>query len=111
MAAPPASAAAPTTEQLLQMQNEALRQQDRELDGLSGVISQVRGTAGVIGETAELQTRLLEDVGEDVEAGSRSLQREAERLDLVKARADTKSLWGIIAALSFALLVMIILKL
>ena len=101
----------PTTEELLQRQTDAMRRQDEELDALSGTIAETRDAADAIGDVAHLHTRLLEDITDDVERGSQALGTETRRLDVVRRRADVRSLWFIIAALSAALFVMILMKL
>ena len=100
----------PTTEELLAQQVAAIRQQDHELDALSHTISEVQGTASTIGETANLHVRLLNELEDDVEEGTRSIDRESERLALVQKRAETRSLWFAIMVLAGILVVMILLK-
>jgi len=101
----------PTTEQLLAQQREELQRQDRALDELSGTIAEAHGTAAAIGETATLHTRLLDEIADDVEAGTGHVERETSRLDVVRARSDTKTLWLTIMALSGWFLIMLLMKL
>jgi hypothetical protein len=100
----------PTAQQLLVQQNQALRAQDHALDNLSRVIGDVQGTAVTIGETATLHTRLLDEIHDDVEIGTRSIETETERLALVKSRSETHNLWCVIMILFGVLLIMVFMK-
>ena len=78
-----------STRGILQEQNQMLAQQDEALEDLSTGLSRLKNLGAAIGEEATLQTRLLEDLDEDVERGHNALARQTDHAALVRKRSGT----------------------
>lgn len=100
----------PTTEMLLEAQNQAIGEQDRMLDQMHANILEVRGVSTAIREEVTLHTSLIDDIQDGVERGLSGSLRGQETFNLVEYRSDTKALHSLICLLAFIFLVLLVFK-
>jgi len=101
---------APTTEQMLLAQNQALDAQDRALDEIHDTIREVHGVGRAIGAESELSRRLIDDIADDVERWSAGVARGQETMRVVEYRSDTKALHSAICFLVLLFVVLVLFK-
>jgi SYP5 family syntaxin len=98
---------------LLSLQRQVMGEQDRELEALERGVATTKRVAVAINEEAGLQTRLLEELDEDVDSAAARLGAAQRKLRLVMARAGgcTAPLLAFLLAAGLALLLVLLIKL
>jgi hypothetical protein len=97
-------------EYILEEQTQVMREQDKMLDPISRNITQLLGMGTEIGNTADLQTRLISEIdveADDVEARVRLDTRKSRE---VERSSDTRFLHCVIFALVATFIIMLLIK-
>ncbi len=100
-----------SNETLLQHQQETMSEQDKLIVLLGEGVGRLIDKAQIIGNEADLHTRLLGDIEDDVERGERALDKETDKTKKVGKKSDMCSLYVCICLLLVVVIVLVVLKL
>jgi regulator of vacuolar morphogenesis len=89
---------------LLTLQKNTMDEQDRALEALGASIGRTKEVAIAIGDEADLQNQLIEDIHDKVDHADTRLRNTTRRVDRVKAKASTKGMWACICFLLLGLI-------
>ena len=96
-------------EQLLDMQNEALQEQDEHLDRLHSVILRQKHVAGAIGQELDDQVDILDTLERGVDRSNNAVRAENKRMDsILQSKSDSRLTCAIVLLLLIFLGVMIL---
>lgn len=84
-----------------QLQGETLREQDSQLDDLSGVVTRTKTVAVAVHDELGLQARLLDDVDAELDSAQGKLGAATRKLKLLLKRSgDCKALLVLLAVIA-----------
>ncbi|XP_014665701.1 PREDICTED: syntaxin-8-like [Priapulus caudatus] len=104
MADPDFSTDVPVSD-ILQQQQQAIREQDQGLEALAKVISRQKNMAHTIGHEVDYQNELLDDIHDHVDRTDQRLLRETRHVKLVDNKSNTCGYWVVIVLLLVTIIV------
>ena len=88
---------------LLSLQQRTMDDQDRALEALGATIGRTKEVAIAIGDEADLQNDLIQDISGKVDRTDVRLRNTTRRVDRVQTKSSTKGMWLCICILILGL--------
>ena len=85
--------------QILQLQNDKMKEQDERLHLIGGTISRQKQLAKDIHDETEIHLNILDDIDSRIENTTKSVMKGTRQVDRLQHKASTCSWWVVIGAL------------